>query len=345
MKYVLISLLLLSVISCIEPYDPGLVGGERFLVFDGVLTDAPGPYRFQLSRSAGYNSTEGVYDQRVTGAVLTITDDLGRVVRFLDVGRGAYGSPTGFRGQSGRRYTLKIAYGGQNYQSEPELLQAVPPIDTAYWAYKPPASGPSQTNGDFAVSIDLKDPAGTSNYYQWDWIHYEKPDFCVLYTPPGSNITYAKRCCSMDCWNSSRSTGQIILASDQFINGNRLTGQAVARVPFDDTTPYYLRIGQQSLSEGAYQYWQTVRALTNNVGGVFDATPATLTGNLRNTLSTGPIILGYFQASGRRERLVYVSRFAPPKLPYAKTEYPFWPTCEPCTESLYRTGVRPEGWQ
>lgn len=345
MKYVLISLLFLSVMSCIEPYDPGLVGGERLLVFEGVLTDAPGPYRFQLSRSAGYNSTEGVYDQRVTGAALTITDDLGRLVRFLDEGRGAYASPAGFRGQVGRRYTLKIAYGGQSYQSEPELLQVVPPIDTLYWAYKPQASGPSQTNGDFAVYLDLKDPAGTANYYQWDWVHYEKPDFCVTYTPPNSPIVYAKLCCTTDCWNITRSTGIITLASDQLIDGNRLTGQLVARVPFDNSNRYYLRIGQQSLSEGAYQYWQTVRTLTNNVGGVFDATPATLTGNLRNTNATGPLILGYFQASARRERLMYVNRFAPPNLPYAKTQYPVWATCEPCTESLYRTSIVPEGWR
>jgi hypothetical protein len=121
--------------------------------------------------------------------------------------------------------------------------------------------------------------------------------------------------------------------------------QLVARVPFDGNTAYYLRVGQQSLSQGAYQYWKTVQTLTSNIGGVFDATPATLSSNLHNTNETGPTMLGYFQVSARRERLVYVNRFAPPKLPYAKTQYPVWATCEPCTESLYRTGIVPEGWR
>jgi len=221
----------------------------------------------------------------------------------------------------------------------------VPPIDTVYRAYKPQISGLAATNGDFAVYIDLKDPAATVNFYQWDWVHYEKPDFCVLYKLPNTPTAYAKLCCTTDCWNRTRSAGEITIASDQFINGNRLTGQLVARVPFDDSTPYYLRIGQQSLNEGAYQYWQTVQTLTSNVGGVFDATPATLPGNLHNVKPDGPALLGYFQVSARRERVVYINRFAPPKLPFAKNQYPIFSTCEPCTESLYRTAIQPEGWQ
>lgn len=336
--------------ACIDPYDPKLVGTERYLAFEGVLTDAPGPYRFTLSKSAGYNSDESVFDSRLTGATVSVTDNTGQTTRFLDDGRGSYLSPTGFRGLAGRRYTLNVTYAGQSFRSDAELLQAVPPIDTVYRAYKPQTSGLAATNGDFAVYLDLKDPAGTPNYYQWDWVHYEKPAYCVLYRPPGSNITYAKRCCPLDCWTVSRSVGEITIASDQFINGNRLTGQLVARVPFDDSTPYYLRIGQQSLSEGAYQYWQTVRTLTSNVGGVFDATPATLPGNLHNIKTDGdaalrPTLLGYFQVSARRERLVYINRFAPPKLPFAKNQYPISPTCEPCTETLYRTAIQPEGWQ
>jgi len=332
-----------ALISCIDPYDPKLVGGERNLVFDGVLTDAPGPYRFLLSQSAGYNSEESVFDQRVTGAAVSVTDDAGIVTRFANEGRGNYVSPTGFRGRVGRRYSLMIGYQGQTYRSEPELMQAVPAIDSVHWMYQRKAT--ATTPGYFAVSVDLTDPANAENYYQWDWVHYEMPDFCVLYTPPGSNVTYAKRCCPSDCWNITRSNGEILLASDRLINGNRLSGQVVAQVPFDDISPYYLAIGQQSMSRGAYQYWQTVQALTANVGSVFDATPATLTGNISNTNAGGPPMLGYFQVSARKQRIVYVNRLSGAGLPFAKNVYPFWTTCEACTEGLYRTAQQPEGWR
>lgn len=338
-------LLLLTIVSsCIDPYDPQLVGGEQYLVFDGVLTDAPGPHRFLLSQSAGYNSEESAFDERVTGAILSVTDDKATVTRFVDEGRGYYFSPAGFRGEAGRRYTLTISYQGQTYRSEPELMQPVPAIDSVYWAYQPNSLTGATTPGNFAVYVDLTDPADAENQYQWDWVHYDQPDNCVLFRPNGSNVTYAKRCCS-DCWNVTRSNGDILITSDQLINGNRLAGQLITRVPYDDTTPYYLAIGQQSMSRGAYQYWQTVQALTSNVGSVFDATPATLTGNISNEKAGAPPMLGYFQVSARKQRIVYVSRLGAPKQPFAKTVYPFSTDCELCTESLYRTGKQPEGWR
>ena len=333
-----------ALLGCIDPYDPQLVGGERYLVFDGVLTDAPGPYHFSVAQSVGYNSDESVFDQRMTGASISITDDKGTVTRFVDEGKGSYGSPAGFRGQVGRSYALTVNYRGQTYRSEPELMQPVPAIDSVYWTYQSKITAGASTPGNFAVYINLTDSADAENYYQWDWVHYNQPDFCVLFTPNGSNVTYAKRCCT-DCWNVTRSNGDILIASDQLINGNRLAGQVIARVPYDDTTPYYLAIGQQSLSRGAYQYWQTVQALTGNVGSVFDATPATLTGNISNVNVNGPPMPGYFQVSARKQRIVYINRSGAPTQPFAKTTYPVWNTCEPCTESLYRTGKQPEGWR
>ncbi len=334
-------LMVATVAACIDPYDPKLVGGDRYLVFEGTLTDAVGPYRFTLSQSAGYNSSESVFDQRITGAGVSVTDGEGQATRFLDAGRGAYVSPPGFRGKTGRRYALMVTYNEQTYQSAPESMQPVPPIDSVYWQYQ--ARQTATVRGQFIAYLNLTDPAATENYYQWDWVHYEQPAYCLLFRPDGP-ATYGKPCCT-DCWNITRSSGASLLASDRLINGNRLLGQAIAEVPFDDITPYYLAIGQQSLSREAFQYWQTVRALTSNVGGVFDATPATLRGNIRNLNADGPPMLGFFQVSARRQTIVYVSRFGAPVQPFAKTVYPTWPKCEPCAESLFRTATMPEGWR
>ena len=341
-RWLWLCILLTGAAACITPFDPNLVGGDKYLTFEGVLTDAPGPYRFALTLSAGYNSTESVYDQRVTGGKLWVTDDAGLRVDFADDGKGNFTSPVPFRGQTGRAYTLHVLYQNQTYQSQPERITSVPPIDTVYSAYQSGTLPGLTTNGFFDVFVDVTDPADAENQYQWDWIHYEQPNFCVLYSVQAA--TFAKPCCS-DCWNISRSAGQLILASDQLINGKRLTGQRIMQVPFDDTAPYYLKIGQYSLSRGAYQYWKSIQTLTGNVGGVFDTTPATLTGNLRNLDPAGRSMLGYFQVSAYRQRIVYIRRLGVLAQPFAKTTYPVYPTCEPCTESLYRTARKPEGWQ
>ncbi len=333
--------LLLILTSCVDPYDPKLVGGEKYLVFEGTLTDAPGPYRFALTLSAGYNSTESVYDERVLGAEVRVTDDQGTRVEFMDDGKGNFNSPVDFRGQVGRTYTLTVRYDGQTYRSDPETLGSVPPIDTVYSSFRKITTPGAGYNGEFLLYLDVNDPAGQENYYQWDWTHYEKPNFCILFRQEAA--TYWKRCCT-PCWNITRSAVDILIASDRLVNGRRLSAQSIGAAPNDDIAPYYLRVGQQSLSRGAYQYWLAVRNLTGNVGSVFDIPPATLIGNLHQDEPGGRSVLGYFQVSARREKIVYISRFRAPLLPFTPTEYPYLNTCEPCKEGLSRTGRQPEGW-
>ena len=334
-------LLILLIVACVDPYDAKLVGGEKYLVFEGTLTDAPGPHRFALTLSAGYNSTESVYDERVQGAKIWVIDDQGTRTDFMEDGKGNFDSPAGFRGEVGRTYTLTVTYEGSTYHSDPEILRPVPTIDTVYSSFRKIITAGADYNGEFLVYLDINDPGKEENYYQWDWTHYEKPNFCVLFRQEAA--TYWKRCCT-PCWNITRSAGDILIASDRLVNGRRLSGQPIGTAPNDDIFPYYLKIGQQSLSRGAYQYWLTVRNLTGNVGSIFDIPPATLVGNLHEEIPGGRPILGYFQVSARTEKIVYINRFRAPLQPFAPTEYPYWNTCEPCNESLSRTAKQPEGW-
>ncbi len=344
MKNFLLGIFLILLLStCVDPYDPKLVGGEKYLVFEGTLTDAPGPYRFALTLSAGYNSTESVYEERVMGAKVSVTDEKGTRTDFIDDGLGNFDSPAGFRGQVSSEYFLTIDYDNQTYRSDSELLRPVPPIDTVYSSFRRILTPGTKLSGEFPVYLDLNDPGGAENYYQWDWVHYYRPIGCVL-----ENLRW-RRCCTI-CWNIVSSTGQVIIGADRLVDGRRLTGQKIATVPFDDVSPYYLKIGQQSLSRGAYQYWLAVRNLTGNVGSVFDIPPAPLVGNLHEEKSSGApsggrLILGYFQVSSRIEKIVYINRSLVPVQPFTKTVWPFRPICFPCEEGLYRTGKKPEGWR
>lgn len=348
MRQTCLALLIMFLLStCVDPYDPKLVGGKKYLVFEGTLTDAPGPYRFSLTLSAGYNSTESVYEERVEDAKIWVVDNEGIRTDFIDDGQGNFDSPAGFRGTEGQIYTLTVDYDNQTYRSDPETLRPVQPIDTVYTTFRRITAPGTKVSGEFQTYLDVNDPAGEENYYQWDWVHYEKPDFCILFRQ--SAAIYWKKCCT-PCWNIDNSVGKILIATDRLVDGRRLTGQQISNVPNDDSSPYYLKIGQQSLSPGAYQYWLAIRNLTSNVGSVFDIPPATLIGNLHDeqtggTPSGGRPILGYFQVSGWQEKIVYISRSLAPVQPFAPTIYPYWTTCEPCKESLYRTGKEPEGWR
>jgi len=73
----LASILLFILIACVDEFDPKLVGGTPSIVFEGTLTDQPGPHYFVLSFTAGYNSKESVFDKYVNAAKVWIIDAKG----------------------------------------------------------------------------------------------------------------------------------------------------------------------------------------------------------------------------------------------------------------------------
>lgn len=59
---------------------------------------------------------------------------------------------------------------------------------------------------------------------------------------------------------------------------------------------HYFTTYQSSITKEAYDYWNKVNALVNQVGSIFDTPPAEITGNLVNIKDSDEKVLGYFQA-------------------------------------------------
>jgi len=56
------------------------------------------------------------------------------------------------------------------------------------------------------------------------------------------------------------------------------------------------RVFQTALSQPAYQYWEKIDQVVNQVGGIFDAPPASLQGNVFNANESSERVLGFFEA-------------------------------------------------
>lgn len=344
----LLTIILFGTFSCIDPYDPQLIGEKKRLVFEGSITNQEGPYDFQLSYTAGYNSKESVYDSYVLGAKMWITDEKNVKTDFIDLNFGNFRTPDNFRGQVGKSYQLHIQLAdGRLYESKLETMKPVSAVDKVYSEFKLNTELRPQYRGYFSVYVDTKDPATEGDYYRWIWKHYEKLNSCATWTQPGTDppAKWFKKCCS-DCWKIDRCFGCVTVASDNFINGKTLARQKVAEIPYDSEKPYYMVIEQMSLSREAYNFWKTIDEQANNSGGVFDVAPATLRGNIVNIKDENDPAVGYFQVSAVSQKVVFLQRDRAGVPPFVNFElsYPFWSECQPCNESPFRTGKRPPEW-
>lgn len=343
------ALLLFGLIACVDVFDPKLVGGKPKIVFEGTLTNLVGPYFFQLSYSAGYNSQESVFDRFVNAAKVWITDEKLNRTDLIDMNKGQFSTPDGFRGEVGKTYQVHIRLSdGTSYESELETMRMTSPIEKVYSEFKLTTTPMPKYRGVFNVYVDVKDPATEGDFYRWKWVHYERANYCSQYTVTGDRPTIVYQKCCTDCWNTTSCLGCVVLASDNLVNGNILKKQFVGQIPFDNVTGYYMLIEQMSLSRKAYNFWRNVDQQANNSGGIFDTAPTAIRGNLKNVNDNSDIILGYFQVSAVEQKAVYIQRnnlgIAPFGFNLSGGSLNYDTNCEVCKENPYRTAKRPLNW-
>lgn len=168
--------------GCVTPDTPELNATVDVIVVDGNLNDLPEPQLVYLNRSRADPKNGRFGSLPLKGLRVEVVVDSVQVVVFREIEPGVYQSPEGFRGLVGHHYQLRFALeNGTRYASVPELLRAAPPIETLAARFNPQSLPPSLYEGFTAahdVSLTTTDPADQHNYYRWDWVLYEKQDWC-----------------------------------------------------------------------------------------------------------------------------------------------------------------------
>ena len=94
---------------------------------------------------------------------------------------------------------------------------------------------------------------------------------------------------------------RIVLANNNALSGTSigtllLSSRLVDR-SFHDR--HFFTTYQSSLTEQAYDYWEKVDIVANQVGSIFDTPPAAVKGNIFNGDNPDETVLGYFQAANQ----------------------------------------------
>jgi hypothetical protein len=291
-------------LSCIRQITPPIRNVPPLLVVEGMITTDSTPYSVNLSYSGPYTNTYEVgLDTNkyfIPDAKVTIENDLGDSTTCTWVGLGTYQSTDpSFVGTVGRTYTLKVYLSnGLIYQSKPETIAAVPPIDSLTLFYDTTYITDVRPN-QYIISVNTLDPAMNRNYYRWTAFGYVARKSWgggCLPTPYWSGCGDPFSCLCHALCDSYLADNQANILSDQFINGREII-QPVFYVPIYWLGKDFIQVNQYSISQDAYIFWQQYQAQTNRTGSILDPLPAPLTGNIFNTADTSDVALGLFSAS------------------------------------------------
>jgi hypothetical protein len=109
---------------------------------------------------------------------------------------------------------------------------------------------------------------------------------------------------------------------------------------------YLLRINQHSLSSQAYDYWNKVSQAVSLSGGLFEAPPGEIGGNIFNINDPEEKVHGYFYGSAEYKFTRFVTRedAGSPKGLCSLDLFTGEQVCVDCEIIPLSTGEKPEDW-
>ncbi|MBL7813898.1 MAG: DUF4249 domain-containing protein [Saprospiraceae bacterium] len=342
-------LLVFIKIGCQYPVDKSILPTlKQFIVIDAELTETYGKVNVTYSltnvaSNGGYQfptapkATAYVLDSRGNKFIFTKTDGT---------------QNAGFQGIVGETYRLFVEVDGKKYESKPETMRACPALDSLSTPYRREnfrAESDLYYDG-FDVYANLTDEANKENYYQWDWIHYERAPYCDNRFVSGDGRAVLIPCFPNDCWNIIYNSKTIVL-SDKLRDGQPIAHRVV-RIPY--ATPpnrYYIKVTQRAITPSVFAYLQSLETQTQNTGTLFDVPAQTrFSPNVYNVNNPEEQILGVFSVFSFRYKIAVIDMVqkidgAKPKVFLESTPYTSNIFLNaPCVESALRTKIRPENW-
>jgi len=282
--------------ACVTPYYPNVTRYENLLVVDGQMTNLTGPYKVKLSRSFKYDNNVGI---AVTGANIKIIDNTGLEVPLTEISNGEYSTvDTTFHGIPGKSYKLQIKVDNEIFESDFETIKTPIPIDKFYWEYKPlDGEGPKRIQ----LSLDTHDPTNKNRYYGWEYDETWKFQVPI-------NVTRKPewKTCYKDNQSFFISLGTTIERINDIVDKQRIT------TIDESSNRLYMRYSilakQYSFSEPTYKYLAELKKMNQNQGSLYDATPYSITSNIRCISNKNQPVVGYFIVAGVAQKRIYIDR-------------------------------------
>lgn len=295
-KYIAPIFIILFISACTIEFLPEIDKEKEQLVVEGMITDQDGANRIKLSVSSPIGQPISV--KPVTGALVTITDEVGVVTALAESPPGTYSTDsTNFRGRVGGRYSLHIMVNDVEYGTDPIEMKPVPPINSLYYEKATITSSrdSSEIEEGCRIYVDSYDPTGNCLFFRWDYI--ETWEYVIPYSV-----------LNKVCWITERSEEILIRNTSQY-NQARITKHPVLFISNKTDRlkeTYSILVNQYSLSEPEYEFWERIKRTSQDVGNLYDIIPMAIPGNIKCITYPGQEVLGYFSVSAVTHRRLFI---------------------------------------
>jgi len=310
-RFSVILIVLVSLISCVEEFQPQLNESDELLVVDGKITNLEGPYTIKLSRSSGLDIHA---IEPVAGASVVIIEENGPAVSLTEIEPGTYQTKVdGLQGKVGKSYKLALNIEGIQYETDYELLKKPTEINSvdARFEYQASFNSPEDVPGiQFYVNTD--NSTFEEDYFLWtlEGTYKYNASLMIYYVYDGSLREFDNHDTLNTCY-ISYDIGGIYTARTANLSVPQVLDKPLYFLPATDirlSVRYSLFTTQYSISEEAYQFWRQVELQSGGGESLYTSQPYQIRGNVKNISDPDEAILGYFTVAGVSQNRIFMDQ-------------------------------------
>lgn len=311
-QFLLMVCVLFTYTSCKDSFVPDIDKYDDLLVVDGRITDAPGPYKITLSKSARVQEFSKFIPY--PGCKVSIADNLGNIIMATEHANGKYETDSvTFRAIAGRTYKLTITTPeGESYESTADELLKPVGIQSLY-AIQEHKDDPNLFYGrdGYQFYINTETPTTKDNFLLWNLqcTYKFKTDFQInTYYDNGQVYQVNDEDSLRTCYRT------IDMLDIYTISSKGLVQPEIKKIPlnFEDnytkalTMRYSLKVSQLTIHEATCTYWSTIKKLRDMGSDLYTTQPYQVKNNIINLTHPEKPALGYFTVAGYSEKRIFV---------------------------------------
>lgn len=365
MRSLLLLPLALLLTTCLDPTVPAFQLEDPFYLVEGRMLAGQGDGEIRIRESA-FTEASKLFNP-VAGATVTTLENNGASITWqeADGEQGVYRLPENVTIRSGDTWQLNIVLpDGTTIESDPETVPQAVDVTDLNIVFEQNSVFDSGTNRfipRFELFLDYEDPAGTDNFYTYDYRYWEQVIVCIscergryrngeCVSDPSVMPRYDYACDPDECYRITEGN-EVIYGNDEFTDGQAVSGFPVGGITFMAFGGLLVEGSVLSVTREAYNYGKVIQDLTSGNAGLNATTPAALDGNIRNVNPAGRTVLGFFGAAASGSARAFTERNEETGTPvrfdnslyFEPAVGVFVPPLAPC-EVEGRTSERPEGW-
>ncbi|MFT4568640.1 MAG: hypothetical protein ACI9FN_003609 [Saprospiraceae bacterium] len=282
--------------SCVDVIDLRAEEAEDIFIIDGfVYSDGRDPI-VNIRRSAAFVSGPEGAQMPVSGAQIEIMEVGGPTIELIEVEAGVYSTVQPL-GTVGTEYVLKVDVDGDSYESLLERMPPTVPIAALDWTTKELFVDNIAGNVEIQKRVVVLAEVDLSKFEEEIFLRYRIDgvwEFREAFA--GGNPLNLN---PISCYITEQvDLNNVALLDGRIVSNGALIQQSIIEehINFRFAYNFCFTVTQESISNTAFNFWNSVQSEFERTGDIFEAPPARIKGNVFNTNDTNNNVIGLFSA-------------------------------------------------